>query len=83
MQASNKDLSDPGELRKAFRKAAARSHPDVEGGSDGSFRNVVEAYAVLQKGAADTKAGALKQAPDTQELEDAYSKNEPGVETKE
>ena len=33
-------------------------------------------------GAADTRAGALKQVPDTQELEDAYSQNDPGVETK-
>ena len=33
-------------------------------------------------GPADTQAGALKRAPDTQELEDAYSQNDPGVETK-
>lgn len=33
-------------------------------------------------GAEDSKAGAKTPAPDTQELEDAYSQNDPGVETK-
>ena len=33
-------------------------------------------------GAEATKAGAKTPAPDTQELEDAYSQNDPGVETK-
>ncbi|KCZ48185.1 hypothetical protein [Hyphomonas pacifica] len=34
------------------------------------------------KGAESARPGALKPAPDTQELEDAYSKNDPGVKTK-
>lgn len=33
-------------------------------------------------GAEATRAGAKTPAPDTQELEDAYSQNDPGVETK-
>ncbi|CAE7409230.1 unnamed protein product, partial [Symbiodinium pilosum] len=36
------------ELRRTFRRLAARSHPDVQGGSDESFRRVVEAYRILQ-----------------------------------
>ena len=48
---------------------------------DGRHPNAPETLNA-DTGAADTKAGALKPAPDTQELEDAYSKNDPGVETK-
>ncbi|CAE7242703.1 unnamed protein product [Symbiodinium sp. CCMP2592] len=36
------------ELRRTFRRLAARSHPDVASGSEESFRRVVDAYRVLQ-----------------------------------
>eukprot|EP00929_Paragymnodinium_shiwhaense_P087184 TRINITY_DN47459_c0_g1_i1.p1 TRINITY_DN47459_c0_g1~~TRINITY_DN47459_c0_g1_i1.p1 ORF type:complete len:346 (-),score=52.18 TRINITY_DN47459_c0_g1_i1:101-1138(-) len=34
------------EIRQAFRKAAAKAHPDVASGSEEAFRRVVEAYNV-------------------------------------
>jgi DnaJ-class molecular chaperone with C-terminal Zn finger domain len=40
-------LSTPSEIRAAFREAAKRAHPDA-GGSDGAFRQVVEAYRRLR-----------------------------------
>ncbi|MGA0607872.1 DnaJ C-terminal domain-containing protein [Phenylobacterium sp. VNQ135] len=40
-------LSTPAEVRAAFREAAKRAHPDG-GGSDGAFRQVVEAYRRLR-----------------------------------
>ncbi|WP_374470941.1 DnaJ domain-containing protein [Phenylobacterium sp.] len=41
-------LAGPGEVRRAFREAAKRAHPDRPGGSAEGFREVVEAYRVLQ-----------------------------------
>jgi len=38
----------PGELRRAFREAAKRAHPDRSGGGAERFRQVVEAYRRLQ-----------------------------------
>lgn len=38
----------PGELRRAFREAAKRAHPDRAGGGGERFRQVVEAYHRLQ-----------------------------------
>jgi len=38
----------PGELRRAFREAAKRAHPDRSGGGAERFRQVVEAYHRLR-----------------------------------
>jgi len=37
----------PAEVRKAFREAAKRAHPD-QGGDEGAFRQVMDAYQRLQ-----------------------------------
>lgn len=42
-------LADAGDLRRAFRDAAKRAHPDRAGGDDARFRQVVEAYQRLQQ----------------------------------
>jgi len=42
----------PGELRRAFREAAKRAHPDRSGGGAERFRQVVAAYHRLQAGQA-------------------------------
>lgn len=41
-------LAGPAELRRAFREAAKRAHPDRKGGDAEHFRDVVEAYHILQ-----------------------------------
>jgi curved DNA-binding protein len=40
-------LATPGEVRRAFRDAAKRAHPDRPGGAPDAFRKVVEAYQRL------------------------------------
>lgn len=60
-------LSTPAEVRRAFREAAKRAHPDG-GGDDGAFRQVVEAYRRLRNpvedGLAPPPARAAQPKPD-------------------
>lgn len=42
-------LAEAGDLRRAFRDAAKRAHPDRPGGDEARFRRVVEAYHRLQQ----------------------------------
>lgn len=54
-------LAGPGEIRRAFREAAKRAHPDRPGGSAERFRQVVDAYHLLQQGG--PPAGRIVQPP--------------------
>ena len=39
--------ADPSTIKAAFRKQALRTHPDKPGGSEASFRLVMQAFTVL------------------------------------
>lgn len=45
-------IHTPADLRRAFREAAKRAHPDRPGGDPELFREAVEAFHTLQAGAA-------------------------------
>ena len=45
----NKNASDD-EIKKAYRRAAVKYHPDKEGGSEEKFKEINEAYEVLKDG---------------------------------
>ena len=40
--------ADTADIKKAFRSAASRTHPDKEGGTEDAFKEVYEAYDVLK-----------------------------------
>lgn len=56
-------LAGPGELRRAFREAAKRAHPDRAGGGAEPFRQVVEAYHRLQAAQAGPESIIQPPAP--------------------
>jgi len=56
-------FAGPGELRRAFREAAKRAHPDRAGGGGEGFRRVVEAYHRLQAAQAPSERIVQPPAP--------------------
>ncbi len=53
----------PAELRRAFREAAKRAHPDRPGGDPERFRQVVEAFHMLRAAEAGPRRRRLAQPP--------------------
>ena len=76
-----KDRPQPDETAAERAKHLDEGNNPVLMPRDGRFPNAPDTLN-SDKGAESATPGALKPAPDTQELEDAYSKNDPGVETK-
>lgn len=65
--------ASPAELRRAFREAAKRAHPDRPGGDAERFREAVEAYRLLSEPAPSDRiiqppATVRKAAPDDRTL---------------
>jgi curved DNA-binding protein len=54
--------SSPHDILPAFRKAAKRVHPDVPGGDTEQFRDILEAYRLLQTGARSAPTATLPPA---------------------
>ena len=53
----------PAELRRAFREAAKRAHPDRPGGDPERFRQVVEAFHVLRAAEIGPRGRRIAQPP--------------------
>jgi curved DNA-binding protein CbpA len=58
------ESASPKELRTVFLLKAKRLHPDVPGGNEESFKQLMVAYSTLQRAAKETASGANYQSSD-------------------